>query len=63
MHEAEQLGTFDIDVFSERILKLKFNTRKMAAKTGKLSKRQEDWLRLELGKLNEEISERTHSSN
>lgn len=62
LHEAEQLGTFDIDVFSERILKLKFNTRKMAAKTGKLSKRQEDWLRVELEKFNEEISERTHSS-
>ncbi|MBY0547934.1 MAG: hypothetical protein K2W95_11620 [Candidatus Obscuribacterales bacterium] len=62
LHEAEQLGTFDIDIFSERVLKLKLNTKKMAAKTGKLSKRQEDWLRVELDKLNEEISERTHST-
>ena len=62
LHEAERLGTFDIDVFSERILKLKYNCKKMAAKTGTLSKRQEDWLRIELNKLNDEISERTHSA-
>ncbi len=58
LHEAERLGTFDIDVFSERLLKLKYNCRKMVSDKGKLSPRQENWLRVELGKINDDISDR-----
>lgn len=62
LHEAERLGTFDIDIFTERMLKLKYNCKKLVGKTGKLSPRQEAWIRAEMDKLNEDISERGHSS-
>lgn len=60
LHEKERLGSFDIDVFSERILKLKYNCRKMVSDSGTLSPRQENWLRVELDKINSDISERGH---
>ena len=63
LHEAKRLGTFDIDAFSKRMLQLKHSCKKMAAKTGKLSKKQEAWLRLELEKINQDILERAHISN
>lgn len=63
LHEAEKLGTFDIDVFSERILKLKYNCRKMLSDAGKLSPNQENWLRNELAKINNDISARGHEDD
>lgn len=60
LHEKERLGTFDIDVFTDRILKLKYDSRKMASSRGTLTRNQERWLRDELGKINEDISERGH---
>lgn len=58
LHERGRLGTFDMDLFTSKLLTIKKNWNVMVQKTGALSFRQEATLRLELEHLNQSISDR-----
>ncbi len=58
LHDRGRLGTFDMDLFTSKLLAIKKNWNVMVQKTGALSFRQESTLRLELEHLNQSISDR-----
>ncbi|MBX9569987.1 MAG: hypothetical protein K2X77_13900 [Candidatus Obscuribacterales bacterium] len=58
LHEKGQLGTFDMDLFTSKLLAIKKNWNVMIQKSGVLSHRQESTLRQELQHLNQSISDR-----
>ena len=60
LHEWGRIGTFDIDAFTARLLSIKRNWQVMTQKSGQLSFRQENTLRHELMKLNQNISDRVN---
>lgn len=62
-HDKRQLGSFDIDSFSEKLLGIKRNLQVMMGKTGRLSFRQESVVREELETLRQEISDRVLGKN
>lgn len=57
-HEKNQIGSFDMDSFTSRLLAQKKNLHVMMSKTGRISLRQETLIRSELEKLQEDISNR-----
>ncbi len=57
-HEKNQIGSFDMDSFTSRLLAQKKNLHVMMSKTGRISLRQETLIRAELEKLQEDISNR-----
>lgn len=58
LHDRGRLGTFDMDLFTSKLLAIKKNWNVMVQKTGVLSFRQETTLRLELEHLSQSISDR-----
>lgn len=62
-HDKHQLGSFDIDSFSEKLLGIKRNVQVMMGKTGRLSLRQEAVIREELESLHQEITDRVLGKN
>lgn len=57
LHEKGQLGTFDMDLYTSKLLAIKKNWNVMIQKSGVLSPRQEYTLRQELEHLNRTISD------
>lgn len=57
-HEKHQIGSFDMDSFTEKLLAEKRNLHVMMSKTGRISARQEALVRQELEKLSEDINNR-----
>lgn len=57
-HDKKQIGSFDMDAFTERLLAQKRNLKVMMSRTGRVSLRQEHALRAELEKLQDELHDR-----
>lgn len=57
-HDKNQIGTFDMDSFSERLLAQKRNLKVMMSRNGRVSLRQEAVLRDNLENLHEELINR-----
>jgi len=57
-HEKHQIGSFDMDSFTERLLAQKRNLHVMMSKTGRISARQEAVLRQDLEQLEEDLTSR-----
>jgi hypothetical protein len=57
-HEKHQIGSFDMDSFTERLLAQKRNLHVMMSKTGRISARQEAVIRQELEQLQDDLTER-----
>jgi hypothetical protein len=57
-HEKHQIGSFDMDSFTERLLAQKRNLHVMMSKTGRISARQEIVIRQELEQLEEDLTSR-----
>ncbi len=62
-HDKRQLGSFDIDSFSGKLLGIKRNLQVMMSKNGRLSIRQEAVVREELESLHQEITDRVLGKN
>ena len=60
-HERGRLGTFDMDLFTSKLLAIKKNWNVMIQKAGVLSRRQEGILRQELEHLHQNISDRLNN--
>lgn len=59
LHDRGRLGSFDMDRFSERLLRIKKNYSVMVAARSLLSPRQESILRNEMDGLDRDINERS----
>lgn len=57
-HDKKQIGSFDMDSFTDRLLKAKRNLHVMLSKTGRISARQEYVIRGDLEQLREDITNR-----
>ncbi|MBX9687467.1 MAG: hypothetical protein K2X27_12240 [Candidatus Obscuribacterales bacterium] len=57
-HEKNQIGSFDMDSFTGRLLAEKRNLHVMMSKTGRISTRQESLARQQLEQLHEDINNR-----
>lgn len=57
-HDKKQIGSFDMDSFTERLLRAKRNLHVMLSKTGRISARQEFVIRADLEQLREDITNR-----
>ena len=57
-HDKKQIGSFDMDSFTDRLLKAKRNLHVMLQKTGRISARQEYVIRGDLEQLREDITNR-----
>jgi hypothetical protein len=57
-HDRHQIGSFDMDSFTERLLAQKVNLHVMMSKTGRISARQEVIVRSELEQLFTDLMER-----
>ncbi len=58
LHDHNEIGTFDIDEFSQRLLQIKRNYATMIEKKSRLSPSQDTEIRAELSGLNKEICSR-----
>lgn len=57
-HEKHQIGSFDMDSYTEKLLVLKKNLHVMMSKTGRVSARQEAHIREEIERLHNDITDR-----
>ncbi len=57
-HDKRQIGSFDMDSFTNRLLSQKRNLHVMMSKTGRISARQENLIRQELEDLHQAIVDR-----
>lgn len=62
LHECGRLGSFDMDSFTGRMLRLKLSQEKMIEKTGQLSRRQEALIRGELALIAGDVADQAGSN-
>lgn len=62
-HEKHQIGSFDMDSFTSRLLAQKRNLHVMLSKTGRLSLRQESVLREDLEQLQSDLLDQVAGKN
>ena len=62
-HEKRQIGSFDIDSFTQRLLAQKRNFQVMLSKTGTISSWQESLLRQELEQIREDLTNQVTGKN